>query len=270
MKLVNISITDLHSNKHNPRSFTRDQDLDDLAKSIEAHGIIEPLIVRSIVVDGQKAYEVIAGHRRLMAADGLLDHLPCVVRDMDASDDGTVLALVENTQRVDLTPYEQAKAIASALAGGMKQKDLAAAIGRSQTHVSKFVKIMKAAKAIGARGDSADYFDDYTSYEELYEHARDVLGEIKHDPAPPKKKQSDIESVTKKGGLTDGSEDALKSLILGHAEVANVKCVSAPFVTTMETNMENLSKGNLCVTTYFKNTKDAEKFFSAYQVSTPK
>jgi len=269
MKLVNISISDLHSNKHNPRSFTRDQDLDDLAKSIEALGIIEPLIVRSIVIDGQKAYEVIAGHRRLMAADGLLEELPCVVRDMDANDDGTVLALVENTQRVDLTPYEQAKAIASALAGGMKQKELAAAIGRSQTHVSKFVKIMKAAKAIGARGDTADYFDDYTSYDELYEHARDVLGEKTPEPAAKKPKKH-IEDETGPGEITDGSDDALKLLILGHAEMAKVKLPENPIVNVGRGVAGGTPEGQVGVLMTFKTMKDAEKFFSAYQVSKPK
>lgn len=258
MKFANIAIGKLKANDNNPRNFARDQDLEDLGKSIEAHGIIEPLVVRKIEAGN---YEVLAGHRRLMAAEGILEELPCVVRDEEAGD-GLVIALVENTQRVDLSPFEQAQAISKALAG-MKQKDLAAAIGRSATYVSKFVMIMKAAKKLSAAGesDALDAMADYSNMEELYEYAKSIVGGTQKplDLGPPDDdaEEGSENSEGEGGELTD--EQALEKVINDHAALAKVKMLLCAATKNAETSQ-------IAVSLTFKNIRDAEKFFLKYGV----
>lgn len=267
MKVQNIAIGNLRSNPSNPRDMTRDQDLDALASSIAQSGILVPLIVRR-TGEVDSPYEVLAGHRRLMAAEGVLKELPCIVTNEEQGD-GIVLALIENTQRVDLSALETARAVQAAIKGGMRQKDLAAAIGRTPSYVSKMAKIMKAVAFLEGKGTDPAYMGDYTNYEELYEHARQVLGE---QPAEEKKKpgkQKDIEEET--GNGSGGDLYAVMSLILGHADdVAKVKMQAQPTVVEISSDGDTLEKGNVAVNLYFKNGKDASKFFAAYGVSKSK
>lgn len=262
MKLMNIAISKLKPNENNPRSFARDQDLEDLGRSIEAHGIIEPLVVRKID-DGN--YQVLAGHRRLMAAEGVLDELPCVIREEDAGD-GLVIALVENTQRVDLTPFEQAQAIGKAI-GTMKQKDLAKAIGRSPTYVSKFVTIMKAAKKLAAQGDDVEQMTEYTNMEELYEYAKGVLGLAQKplDLGEPEQEEGAGEGDAAEEELTD--IEALDKAIDEHARLAKVKPANTSYVLEcVDPDGRGYPKGHVIASIVFKNMRDAEKFFLAYGV----
>lgn len=262
MKLMNIAIGKLKANENNPRNFARDQDLEDLGKSIEAHGIIEPLVVRKLEAGN---YEVLAGHRRLMAAEGILEEVPCVVREEEAGD-GLVIALVENTQRVDLTPFEQAQAIGKAM-GSMKQKDLAAAIGRSATYVSKFTTIMKAAKKLLAagEGEAVDAMAEYSNMEELYEYAKSIVGGKQKalDLGPPDEEEDEGESDGEEPETTD--EQALEKLIQDQAKLAKVKLNG----WSVETDSV-LGSPAMTVSLGFKNIREAEKFFVAYELSKSK
>lgn len=258
MKVQNIAIGLLRINPHNPRDFARDQDIDTLAASIAQSGILVPLIVRKAAANDDKpaGFEVLAGHRRLMAAEGVLDELPCIVTAEDQGD-GRVLALIENTQRVNLSAIEEAHAIAAALAGGMKQKELATAIGKAPSHVSKMMKIIKAEKFLTDKGTDATYFGDYTNAEELYEHAREVLGEVKPPAQVPLLPTNPQEpKVGDACELTD--EEALIEVIEKHAADAKVK---KPEVTT---EMVEGRMGATLVSIQFKNMSDAEKFFLSY------
>jgi len=256
-----IAIKQLKANEANPRSFARDQELEDLGRSIEAHGIIEPLIVRySDQQDehGNSIYEVMAGHRRLMAAEGVLEHVPCIVREVEGN--GIILALVENTQRVDLTPFEQAQAIAKALTE-MKQKELAAAIGRSATYVSKFATIMKAARKIAARGEDPEYFGDYTNMEELYEHAKGIVGGKQENlelGEPEEGEGEEGEATEEAGEMTD--KQALERVISEQATIAKIK-------TLMNLVQVDAESGNTHVELTFKTMRDAEKFFQSYGIA---
>lgn len=262
MKLMSIAIGKLKANPNNPRSFSRDQDLEDLGKSIEAHGIIEPLIVRKMTGGD---YEVLAGHRRLMAAEGVLEELPCVVREEEAGD-GLVIALVENTQRVDLSPFEQAQAIGKAL-GTIKQKELAAAIGRSATYVSKFSTIMKAARKLSAAGETeaVESMAEYSNMEELYEYAKSIIGgkqtKLELGTAEEDEEEADIEDEEGEG-LCDA--DALKKMIEDQAKAAKVKLLHCSVVigTGGEGAMAMDTVGPILT---FKNMRDAERFFSSFQ-----
>jgi len=113
--------------------------LDELIESIREHGIIQPLIVRT--VNGR--HELIAGERRWRAAqESGLTHVPVIVRD--ATDlEVLELSLIENLQRADLNPIEEAQAYARlAVEFGMRQEEIAAKVGRSRASVANSMRLL--------------------------------------------------------------------------------------------------------------------------------
>lgn len=124
-----------------PTNIRRDVgDVTELAASIEAQGVVEPLVVCWAGDDG---YVVVAGHRRLEAARKAgIDTVPCIVRELDDRE-RLELQIVENLQRSNLDPLEEADAFSRLVALGVKQRALAERIGRSQSHVSKRLALLK-------------------------------------------------------------------------------------------------------------------------------
>ncbi|HDQ73347.1 MAG TPA: ParB/RepB/Spo0J family partition protein, partial [Chloroflexi bacterium] len=132
-------------NPHQPRSTIRDQDLVELAASIEEHGIIQPLVVNR-VPDG---YQLIAGERRWRSARlAGLSQVPVVIKDV-APREMLELALVENLQRSDLSPLEEAMAY-NQLAEDfdMTQEQIARRVGKSRVAVANTMRLLKAARPI--------------------------------------------------------------------------------------------------------------------------
>jgi ParB family transcriptional regulator, chromosome partitioning protein len=128
-------------NPKNPRKNFAEEDLQDLASSIRQHGIVQPVVVRPL--PGEK-YEIIAGERRWRAAQlaGLVE-IPVIVRDVD---DRTALelAIVENVQRSDLNPVEEALGYEQLIAEhGYTQNDLGEIIGKSRSHVANSLRLLK-------------------------------------------------------------------------------------------------------------------------------
>jgi ParB/RepB/Spo0J family partition protein len=150
-QLLEIPLDQLHPSADNPR---RDVgDLVELATSIRSMGIIEPLVV----TPNGNGYIVVAGHRRLAAAElAALDTVPCVVRDLDDKERLAAM-LVENLQRTDLAPLEEATAFRRLIDEfGYSQRDLAEKVGRSQGHISKRLTLLglpaKVLKALDSGG----------------------------------------------------------------------------------------------------------------------
>lgn len=135
--------------------------LAELAESIKAHGILQPLLV-SPAKGG--AYRIVAGHRRAAAAViAGLQEVPCIVDQVKHIEQAH---LVENVQRVDLSPAEIALAVTAALkAKRIKAKQLAAELGKSETWVSKAHTIGKAL----ATPELVEWAATFTSADELYE-----------------------------------------------------------------------------------------------------
>lgn len=128
-----IHVDDIHPNPDNPRS--RLSDLDDLADSIRVQGILEPLIVMTHP-DKPDQYQVLAGHRRLAAAElAGRTEVPCILHKGRTAAQALEFALVENGQRADLDPIDEARAIKALIATGLSQSQVAARIGRSPAHV---------------------------------------------------------------------------------------------------------------------------------------
>lgn len=138
------------SNPQNPREFGKhvlDADASDafaeLIKSIKEHGILQPIIVRpKINLDGKEKYELVAGERRWRAAQAAGFHsIPAIVRDMD-DDEAFQVMTIENLQREDLEPLEEARAFELYVKNGGDVEDLAARIGSSPTFIRRRVRIL--------------------------------------------------------------------------------------------------------------------------------
>ncbi|RYC33663.1 ParB/RepB/Spo0J family partition protein [Lichenibacterium minor] len=134
---------DVRPNPNNPRRTFVDEDLTDLSNSIREKGIIQPIVVRP--APGRAgAYEIIAGERRWRAAGAAgLDEVPVVIVEVD--DKGALeLAIIENVQRADLNPIEEARGYERlAREFGYSQTDLARIIGKSRSHVANMIRLLK-------------------------------------------------------------------------------------------------------------------------------
>ncbi len=136
---VRLKINEIEPNRGQPRKDFDEQALSELADSIAQHGIIQPLLVRP-VPDG---YQLVAGERRWRAARlAGLTEVPVVVREL--SDSETMeIALIENLQREDLNPIEEAEAIRELIESfGMTQEDCAKRVGRSRPAITNALRLL--------------------------------------------------------------------------------------------------------------------------------
>ncbi|MBB4104110.1 ParB/RepB/Spo0J family partition protein [Allorhizobium borbori] len=137
----NVPIEFISRNPRNPRRQFNEVELQDLANSIRQHGIVQPVVVRRMPGD---AFELIAGERRWRAAQlAGLTEIPVIIRDVD---DRTALeiAIVENVQRSDLNPLEEALGYEQLIAEhGYTQNDLGEIIGKSRSHVANSLRLLK-------------------------------------------------------------------------------------------------------------------------------
>jgi len=144
--LKHVPIELLHANPNNPRKTFAESDLDELAHSIKDKGLLQPLLARS---RGDGEYEIVAGERRWRAAQRAGIHeLPVLIRELS---DGEALeiALIENIQRSDLNPLEEARAYNQLLGQfNYTQQQLAHSIGKSRSHISNTLRLLNLPEAV--------------------------------------------------------------------------------------------------------------------------
>lgn len=135
-----LPIEQIHPNPDQPRRQFVQEDLDDLTRSIREKGVIQPLIVRKIA---KERYEIVAGERRWRASQAAqLHELPVLVRDFD---DVEVLeiAIIENIQRADLNPVEEAAGYRQLMDKfGHTQEKMAEALGKSRSHIANLLRLL--------------------------------------------------------------------------------------------------------------------------------
>jgi ParB family chromosome partitioning protein len=145
-----VPIEFLTANPNNPRKSFDGEELDSLVASIKEKGIVQPIIVRPVAGDGRH-YEIIAGERRWRAAQraGLHD-VPVAVHE--ATDkEALELAIVENVQRADLNPIEEAAGYQQLMdAFGYSQNDIAGSIGKSRSHIANTLRLLKLPDSVRA------------------------------------------------------------------------------------------------------------------------
>jgi ParB family chromosome partitioning protein len=137
--VVMLPIDDLHPSPDNPRHLVAVDDL--MVQSIHAVGILAPLLVVPRPTDG---WEIIAGHRRWINAKAAgLERVPCTVRHAGLTDVEKVeLMLVENLQRRDLDPLDEAVGFTRLMELGLTQRQIADRVGRNQSHVSRRIRLL--------------------------------------------------------------------------------------------------------------------------------
>lgn len=137
-----VPIEKVHPNPDQPRRTFNQEDLDDLANSIRGRGVIQPLIVRRQATDAN-SFEIVAGERRWRAAQiAQLHQVPVVVRELD---DQSVLeiAIIENIQRADLNPIEEAAGYKQLMDRfGHTQEKMAEAMGKSRSHIANLLRLL--------------------------------------------------------------------------------------------------------------------------------
>ena len=136
---VEVKTSELVPNPHQPRKLFDDEKLDELIDSITQHGIIQPLVVRKI----DDGYEIVAGERRWRAAQkAKLDNVPVVIRNY-TDEQIMEIALVENIQRHDLNPIEEAQAFRNLMESlDLTQEEVAQKIGRSRSAVANVLRML--------------------------------------------------------------------------------------------------------------------------------
>ncbi|MGJ7902614.1 ParB/RepB/Spo0J family partition protein [Lysobacter sp. 1R34A] len=142
--LRNLPVDSLSPGKYQPRKHWDEDKLAELAESIKAQGVIQPIVVREIGERGGKTYEIIAGERRWRASRlAGLEVIPVVIREVD---DRTVvaMALIENIQREDLNPLEEATALQRLIDEfDLTHAQAAEAVGRSRAAVSNLLRLLE-------------------------------------------------------------------------------------------------------------------------------
>jgi ParB family transcriptional regulator, chromosome partitioning protein len=141
--LRTIPVDLLQRGQYQPRVDIREESLEELAKSIRAQGVVQPIVVRPIGDGGpNQRYEIIAGERRWRAAQmaGLQD-IPAIIRDV-ADEDAIAMALIENIQREDLNPLEESRALDRLIREfELTHQEAADAVGRSRAAVSNLLRL---------------------------------------------------------------------------------------------------------------------------------
>ena len=140
-----ISITDIQKNPYQPRKEFDGEKLDELAQSIKENGIIQPIIVRQSPVIG---YEILAGERRYRASllAGLRS-IPAVVKQL-SDQEMMVQSIIENLQRENLNPIEEARAYESLVEKGFTHAEIADKMGKSRPYISNSIRLLSLPEAI--------------------------------------------------------------------------------------------------------------------------
>lgn len=136
-----LKLSDLEPNRGQPRKDFDDETLAELADSISQHGILQPLLVRPIFGGG---YQIVAGERRWRAARmaGLIT-IPAIIRELD-DEQVMEIALIENLQREDLSPLEEAMGYQSLMDSyDMTQEEVAKIVGKSRSAVANVLRLLK-------------------------------------------------------------------------------------------------------------------------------
>lgn len=140
---TDFAIESIRPNPAQPRRTFSDQELDELAASIKQRGVLQPILLRPDP-DAPERYQIVAGERRWRAAQRAgLETIPAVVRDMDELQLLEV-GIIENVQRSDLNPIEEAEAYGALMKRfGRTQEDLAESVGKSRAHVANTIRLLK-------------------------------------------------------------------------------------------------------------------------------
>ena len=145
-ELRQIPLDQMQRGKYQPRRDMKEEALKELAESIKKQGVVQPIVVRPV---GERRYEIIAGERRWRAAQMAgLETVPAVVRDVPDRT-AIAMALIENIQRADLNPLEEAEAMQRLIAEfNVTHQEAAEAVGRSRAAVTNLLRLLELSREV--------------------------------------------------------------------------------------------------------------------------
>lgn len=144
-QIKDVSISELRPNPYQPRKVFDQKAIDELKESILEHGILQPIVVRKSI----KGYEIVLGERRFRAAsEAGLKTIPAIVKDYTEQKMMEV-ALIENLQREDLNPVEEAQAYQKLMEHlEITQEELASRVGKSRPHIANHIRLLQLPKPL--------------------------------------------------------------------------------------------------------------------------
>jgi ParB family chromosome partitioning protein len=143
-----LPVSSIDTNPRQPRTHFDEDSLSDLVRSVTERGVIQPILVRAL---GNDRFELIAGERRLRAARlAGLSEIPALIKDA-SDDESLVLAIVENVQRADLGPLEEAHAYRALLEEfSLRQEDVARRVGKSRPAIANSLRLLQLPQSVQA------------------------------------------------------------------------------------------------------------------------
>lgn len=140
-----IDINDIKPNTNQPRKSFDEEKLRELAASIEEHGLIQPIVLRR----AKAGYEIVAGERRWRAARLIgIKELPCIIREL-SDEENMLLAIIENMQREDLNPIEEAEGIEQMMdTYGLTQEQVSKSLGKSRPYIANSLRLLKLSEEV--------------------------------------------------------------------------------------------------------------------------
>ncbi len=135
-----IDINDIKPNSSQPRKSFDEDKLEELAESIDRHGMIQPVVLRRAT----QGYEIVAGERRWRAARMVgLKEIPCIVKEL-TDEENMLLAIIENMQREDLNPIEEAEGLKQMIdTYGLTQEQVSRGVGKSRPYITNSLRLLK-------------------------------------------------------------------------------------------------------------------------------
>lgn len=243
-KVTEVSLQQLRPNPYQPRKNFDEQSIQELAESIKQHGVIQPIIVRSVV----KGYEIIAGERRYRASQLLgLSTIPAVIRSF--SDQQVMeIALIENLQRENLNAIELALAYQGLMDQfSLTQEELSVKVGKSRSHIANFLRLLQLPEEV----------KEYVSRGTLsMGHARAIVG-VKDTTKVKQLAKSTIDQ----GWSVRQLEEAIQQLHQKNKPADKPKAVRHdPYLHEVEENLREQFR----TTVRIKQNKDKGKIEIAY------
>ena len=140
-----VSINDIKPNSNQPRKTFDEEKLDELAASIKEHGMIQPIVLRNV----DNGYEIVAGERRWRAARKVgIKEVPCIIKEL-TDEENMLLAIIENMQREDLNPIEEAEGISQMIdTYGLTQEQVSKSVGKSRPYITNALRLLKLPESI--------------------------------------------------------------------------------------------------------------------------
>ena len=138
--VIYVDINDIMPNASQPRKVFDDEKLEDLANSIKQHGMIQPIVLRR----SGKGYEIVVGERRWRAARMIgLKEIPAIVKEL-TDEENMLLAIIENMQREDLNPIEEAEGLKQMIdTYGLTQEQVSFSVGKSRPYITNSLRLLK-------------------------------------------------------------------------------------------------------------------------------